>query len=204
MSATTTTAGPGGRRTTARVLGTMAVVGAAAAVAGLGTFGTFTDSTTPVGAPVQTGVVSIGLTAADGSDAVPLDFSGIVAGGSVTQLVDLVNDGDTALSDVALATRATASSLLDTDRVHGLQVTLQSCSEDWAGGFCRGEQREVVELGPVLRDLPLTDPFSLAPGATDHLAVTAVLPSSAGDQFKAQTSRLSLTFTATQRSGTAR
>jgi hypothetical protein len=195
----TTTMGGSARQTAAKVLGSVGVVGVAAAIAGLGAFGTFTDSTTPVGAPVQAGIVSIGLTAADGSATVPLDFTGIVAGGSVTRPVNLVNDGNTALADVSLTTRATTSSLLDTDRVDGLQLTIRSCSVAWANGACSGETRTVVAAGPVLRDLALTDPFSLAVGATDHLAVTAALPSSAGDQFKQQVSQLSLTFTGTQR-----
>lgn len=200
----TTTVGSGRRTTAARVLGSMAVVGAAAAIAGLGAFGTFTDSTTPVSAPVQAGTVSIDLTAADGPGAVPLDFTGIVPGGSVTRTIDLVNDGDTALSDVALATRATASSLLDTDRTDGLQLSVQSCSVAWAGGFCSGDERELLTSGPVLRDLSLADPFSLTPGATDHLAVTASLPSTAGDRFAQQVSRLQLVFTATQQAGADR
>ena len=199
-----TTNGSGGRLTLAKVLGTVGVVGAAAAVAGLGTFGTFTDSTTPVSAPVQAGIVSIGLTAADGSASVPLDFTGIVAGGSVTQAVNLVNDGDTALAGVSLATTAKTSSLLDTDRVNGLQLSVQSCSVAWTGSTCAGDVRTVLASGPVLRDVPLTDPFSRTAKATDHLAVTATLPASAGDAFKQQTSRLSLTFTATQRDGAAR
>ena len=37
-------------RTPRKVLGSLAVIGAAAAVAGMGTFGTFTDSTAPLGA----------------------------------------------------------------------------------------------------------------------------------------------------------
>ena len=196
-----TTIHSGGRLSLARLLGTVGVVGAAAAVAGLGTFGTFTDSTTPVSAPVQAGVVSIGLTAADGSASVPLDFTGIVAGGSVTQAINLVNDGGTALAGVTMATTATTSSLLDTDRVDGLQLSVRSCSVAWTGSTCTGDLRAVLGSGPVLRDLPLTNPFSLAIGATDHLAVTATLPASAGDAFKGQTSRLSMTFTATQRDG---
>jgi hypothetical protein len=55
-----------------------------------------------------------------------------------------------------------------------------------------------------VRTAALVDPFGLAAGATDHLAVTMALPTSAGDAFKEQTSALSLTFTATQRGGANR
>ena len=42
-----------------KIVGAIAAVGAAVAVAGLGTFGGFTDTTSPVGTKVDTGVVSI-------------------------------------------------------------------------------------------------------------------------------------------------
>jgi hypothetical protein len=55
---------------------------AGAAVAGVGTFGSFTDSTTPVGVAVDDGVVSIDLAAPDRLGTVPLTFDGVVPGPS--------------------------------------------------------------------------------------------------------------------------
>ena len=104
------------------MVGSLGVVSAAAAVAGLGVFGTFTDSTHPLTAGVSDGVVSIDLTAAGGGATLPLAFGGIMPGASVTQAVDLVNDGTSALSSVDLATVATASSILDTDVADGLRT----------------------------------------------------------------------------------
>jgi len=193
------------RVTVARLIGSVGVIGAAAAVAGLGTFGAFTDSTTPAAVSVQSGVVSIALAAADGSATVPLSFDGVVPGASVTRAVNLVNDGDSALASVRMGTVATESSVMDTDTVQGLQMTVQSCSVAWTSDFtCTGDVRTLLGSGPVVRDQLLSDPASLAAGTTDHLAVRLELPVSAGDAFKEQASELALTFTATQRAGAER
>lgn len=189
----------------AKVVGSLGVVAAAAAVAGLGVFGTFTDSTSPVAVSVDNGVVSVALTAAGGGASVPLQFGSVLPGSSLTQAVDLVNDGTSALSSVRLATTATKSSLLDSDATNGLQMSVQSCSVAWtAGSTCTGDVRTVLSSGPVVRSTDLAAPRSLAAGATDHLAVTVTLPSSADDSFRAQASDLQMVFTATQRAGTTR
>ncbi|MBB3676107.1 hypothetical protein [Modestobacter versicolor] len=192
------------RVTIARVLGSIGVVGTAAAVAGIGTFGGFTDSTTPAPVSVQSGIVSIALSAADGTATVPLAFDGVVPGASVTQELDLVNDGDAGLASVSLTTAATVSSVLDTDTVNGLQMTVRSCSVAWTAGSCAGDVRTVLAAGPVVRTADLSNPASLTAKATDHLAVTVSLPAAAGDAFKEKSSELALTFTATQRAGTSR
>ena len=193
------------RVTVARLIGSVGVVGAAAAVAGLGTFGAFTDSTTPAAVSVQSRVMSIVLTAADGTATVPLAFDGVVPGASVTRVLDLVNDGTSALASVRLGTVATESSVMDTDTVNGLQMTVQSCSVAWTSdATCTGTVRTLLGSGPVVRDSLLSDPASLAAGTTDHLAVRLELPVSAGDAFEEQSSELALTFTATQRAGAQR
>ena len=193
------------RHTAARVVGSLGVVAAAAAVAGLGVFGSFTDSTSPAVVSVENGTVSVDLTAAGGGASVPLTFGGILPGSSITQPVDLVNDGSSALSRVSLATTATTSSLLDTDRTNGLQLSVRSCSVAWSpSATCAGEVRTVLGAGPVVRTADLAAPLSLTAGARDHLAVTVALPSSADDSFRAQSSDLQLVFTAVQRGGTAR
>ncbi len=50
------------RSTARKVIGSLAILGTAAAVAGLGTYGNFTDSTTPLNTTVDTGALSIDLT----------------------------------------------------------------------------------------------------------------------------------------------
>ncbi|MGY1751048.1 TasA family protein [Modestobacter sp. SYSU DS0511] len=205
MNATRTTASNARRTTAAKVLGSVGVVGTAALVAGLGTFGGFTDSTDTAEVAVESGVVSINLTAGDGSATVPFSFDGVAPGSSVTRPVNLVNDGDSALASVGLSTVATASSLLDSDATNGLQMSVRSCSVAWASDLsCEGTVRTLLAAGPVVRTADLAAPASLTAGATDHLAVTLALPSTAGDAFKGASSELALTFTATQRAGAAR
>jgi hypothetical protein len=199
-----TSAAPSNRSTAYKIAGSIAIAATAAAVAGLGTLGAFTSSTAPTPVSVQDGTVSVGLTAGDGSPSVPLSFS-LTPGASATRTVDLVNRGSAPLSSVSLATVATSSSILDSDPTNGVQMAVDSCSVAWAGdGSCPGVQRAVLASGPAVRTAPLVNPFGLAAGATDHLAVTLALPATAGDAFKEQSSALSLTFTATQRDGAPR
>jgi hypothetical protein len=192
------------RPTALKIAGSIAIAATAAAVAGLGTLGSFTDSTSPTPVAVQNGTVSIDLTAGDGSASVPLNFA-VGPGASATKNINLVNDGSVALKSVSLATVATTSSILDSDPTNGLQMSVESCSVTWAAdGTCAGAQRTVLASGPAVRTSTLTNPFGLAAGATDHLAVTLGLPATAGDEFKSQSSSLGLTFTATQRDGGSR
>jgi hypothetical protein len=192
------------RPTAFKIAGSIAIAATAAAVAGLGTFGSVTDSSSPTPVAVQDGTVSIDLTAGDGSASVPLSFA-VVPGSSSTKTINLVDDGSVALKSVSLATTATTSSILDSDPTNGLQMSVESCSIAWAAdGTCAGAQRTVLASGPAVRTANLANPFGLVAGATDHLAVTLGLPATAGDQFKSQTSSLSLTFTATQRDGGSR
>ena len=88
------------RGTTRKVLGSLAVIGTAAAVAGLGTFGTFTDSTTPVSAQLTSGTVSIDL--AQPAAPIPATTAGLLPGDSIARTVTLSNDGNSPLSTVAL------------------------------------------------------------------------------------------------------
>lgn len=202
MDATTTVVSH--RPTAYKIAASIAIAATAAAVAGLGTFGTFSSSTAPTPVAIQNGTVSINLTAGDGSASVPLSFS-VSPGSSTTQNVNLVNGGSAALQSISLATVATTSSILDSDPTNGVQMQVDDCSVAWAaGGTCSGVQRTVLASGPAVRTVTLANPFGLAAGATDHLAVTLGLPATAGDAFKSQSSGLSLTFTAVQRDGAPR
>jgi hypothetical protein len=194
------------RRSAASVLGAIAAVGVAAAVAGLGTFGDFTESTAPVNTTVNTGVVSIALSQAGDTGILPFAGGQMLAGDSRTHLVDLVNDGNTALGSVTLKSWASASSILDSDRTNGLQLSVESCSVAWsADKSCAGSRRSFY-TGPILvADNALAGAASLTPGSVDHLLLTATLPTTAsGDAFEGATSALNFVFTGTQRTGTVR
>ena len=118
--------------TARKVVGSLGVLGTAAAVAGMGTFGNFTDSTTPVATTIQSGTLSIDLT--QPGFAVPVTTTGFVPGDSMTRAVNLVNDGNSPLGSVTLSSSATASSVLTTDITNGLQLTVKECSVAWTQG----------------------------------------------------------------------
>jgi hypothetical protein len=197
------------RTTAKKVVGSLAVIGAAAAVAGLGTFGTFTDSSTPVATTVQSGTVDINLT--QPGFAIPVTTTGFVPGDSLTRSVNLVNSGNVALGSVTLGTTVGTPSVLTTDATNGLQLAVKSCSVPWtqagtataATYTCSGTERALAS-GPAVSNLTLNNPASLAAGATDYLTFAISLPTTADNTFQGKTAALSLTFTGTQRTGSAR
>ena len=197
------------RRTRARIAASVAVLGAAAGVAGLGTFGSFTDSTTPVTSRTDTGVLSIALTEAAHTATLSLFDPGVfLAGDAESSPVDLFNDGTAALSELRLGSVARESSVLDTDRVDGLQLAVESCSEAWdavdGGWACAGTTTRHY-AGPIVTDVALRGGAALAPGGTEHLLLTARLPSTTtADLVEGATSSLEFVFSGTQRDGVAR
>ena len=118
--------------TARKVVGSLGVLGTAAAVAGMGTFGSFTDSTAPVATTIQSGTLSIDVS--QQGYAVPVTTTGFVPGDSLTRAVNLVNDGNSALGSVTLSSSATVSSVLTTDVSNGLQLTVKKCSVAWTQG----------------------------------------------------------------------
>ena len=205
MSTTTLAASSTARK----VVGSLGVIGAAAAVAGMGTFGSFTDSTAPVNTTVASGTVDINL--AGVGAAIPATVEGFVPGDSVTRAVNLVNGGTSPLASVTLNTTVTNPSILTTDATNGLQLAVTSCSVPWTQAgtataptyTCSGTTRSLGR-GPIANSMVLDTPASVAVGATDHLTFSISLPTGAGDNFQGKSSGLSLVFTGTQRTGTAR
>jgi hypothetical protein len=200
------------RNTARKIVGSLAVVGTAAAVAGLGTYGNFTDSTTPLNTTVDTGTMSINLTQPGGAVAIPVSTAGFVPGDSMSRAVNLVNDGGTALGSVSLAsTLTTPANALTSDGVNGLQLSVKTCSVAWTQGgtpsaptyTCSGAERTLM-AGSAVNNATLANPASLAAGGVDNVVFTISLPTSAGNNMQGLTAGLSLTFTAAQRAGTAR
>ena len=195
--------------TARKVVGSLGVIGAAAAVAGMGTFGSFTDSSTPVATTIQSGTLNIDVT--QQGFAVPVTTAGFVPGDSLTRAVNLVNSGNVALGSVTLNTTVSAPSVLTTDTTNGLQLAVKSCSVPWtqagtataATYSCTGTER-VLGSGPAVSNLTLSNPASLAAGATDYLTFAVSLPTTADNTFQGKSAALSLVFTGTQRTGIAR
>jgi hypothetical protein len=195
------------RRPAAKVIGSIGVLAAAVAVAGTGTFGTFTDSTSSLDSHVDTGTVSIDLAAPAQHIDFPYVDGGWKPGDRSYMVIDLVNTGTSALSTVKLDITAPVSSLLDADRTKGLQLTIDGCDRAWdtaSGQYsCLGTVTRHY-AGPVVLSSQLPAAASLAAGGVDHLLGTVTLPETAGNEFMGAQTVLGVLFTGTQRPGTAR
>ena len=199
--------------TTGKVLASTVLLGAAASVAGLGTFGTFT-STTSATAQVSSGKVAIAL-GADGSAANRLNVTAakLVPGDTVQRAVQLSNAaGQQDLSSITLTTTAPTSSLLDTDLTNGLQLVVDACSVPWTEAgtapaytyTCTGVTKSVLTSRPVKgANMPLTNLVSTTAGNTDNLRVTLTFPTAANDTFQNQSSSLLFAFNGTQRAASS-
>ncbi len=191
----------------AKAVASVGVLAAAAAVAGMGSFGTFTDSTSPVDTNVDTGVLSINLSPAASYATVPVTPGALLPGDRTSTPFDLVNDGNLAWEAVTFKSWATSSSALDSDTVNGLQLTVESCSDSWtvagSGYVCGGDVRSFY-TGPIVMDRALEGAASLTAGGVDHLLATITFPTTGGDALKNNSSRLAFQFNAVQRNGAAR
>jgi hypothetical protein len=201
-------------RTPRKVLGSLAVIGAAAAVAGMGTFGTFTDSTAALDASVTSGTLDINLAAGDTAGSLAVSATGFVPGDSLSRSVTLTNDGTSALGSITLSSVSSTNTLLTSDRTNGLQLAVDSCSVAWTrttnatGGAvytCSGTKKAVVASSPAVQAATaVTGLNSMAAKTTDHLVVTVSLPTLADNSFQNLSTTLSVSFTATQQTGTNR
>jgi predicted ribosomally synthesized peptide with SipW-like signal peptide len=187
------------------------VLGTAASIAGLGTFATFTSSTS-ASHTVSSGTVTIALGATGAStNRLTVGAAAIAPGDTIQRSVDLINSGSLDLASVTLTTTATTSSLLDTDTTNGLQMVIDKCSVAWTESgppytyICGGTTSSVLASRPVIGSaLALSNLSSLTSGTTDHLRVTLTLPSGAGSTLQNQTSTISYAFTGTQRAATSK
>src|SRR5689334_24468058 len=111
-----------------KLLVSLAIVAAAASIAGLGTYATFTSSTS-ASQSLSSGTVTIGLGATGAStNRLTVGASNIAPGDTIQRSVDLINQGSLDLASVSLTTSATTSSLLNTDTTNGLQMAIDRCS----------------------------------------------------------------------------
>jgi spore coat-associated protein N len=198
------------RKTLKRLMGSFAVVGAAAAMAGMGTFATFTSSTS-ASHTISSGTVSIALGATGAANRLTVGASNVVPGDTIQRAADLINNGGASadnLSGIVLTTTASPSSLLDTDATNGLQMTIDKCSVAWTetgtapaySYTCSGTTSTVLASRAVIgAALPLSGLASLSTGATDHLRVTLTLPTAAPNTMQGLTSTVSYNFLGTQR-----
>ena len=193
--------------TRGKLLVTALAVGGAAAVSGLGTFGTFT-STTSANTSVSSGTVSITLgTAGTAANRLTMGASGLVPGDTVQRAVDLSVNGNQALSAIALTTTASPSSVLDTDATNGLQMMIDECSVPWTESgtspaftyTCSGTTSSVLANRAVIGSNLALPGVGLNPSDQSYLRVTLTLPTTADNTFQGQSSAIAFDFTGTQR-----
>jgi predicted ribosomally synthesized peptide with SipW-like signal peptide len=196
-----------------KLLISLAVISAAASIAGLGTFATFTSSTS-ASQSVSSGTVTIALGATGAStNRLTVGASNIAPGDTIQRSVDLIDSGSIDLASITLTTNATSSSLLDTDATNGLQMVIDRCSNAWTEGgtapaytyTCSGATSTVLASRAIIgTNLALSNLSALTNGVTDHLRVTLSFPSAAPNSFQNQSSTVQYTFTGTQRAGTSK
>jgi spore coat-associated protein N len=192
-----------------KLLLTIALLGAAASIAGLGTFATFTSSTS-ASHTVSSGTVTIALGATGAStNRLNVDATAIAPGDTIQRSVDLIDQGTINLASVTLTTSATTSSVLDTDATNGLQMVIDKCSQAWTEAgppytyTCGGSTSTVLSSRAVIQTgMTLSNLSSLTAGSTDHLRVTLTFPSGAGNSFQNKSSTIQYTLTGTQRTAT--
>ncbi|MDR6988366.1 putative ribosomally synthesized peptide with SipW-like signal peptide [Paenarthrobacter nitroguajacolicus] len=196
------------KTTSGKILASVALVGTAAAVAGMGTYGAFTSSTSASQA-VTAGTVTIALGTGT-SNTLNVPIAGLLPGDKVEKLVTLANTGNSDLNNVTLTTSAgTTASLLTTDTTNGLQLTIENCSVAWTGTAapytCAGTKTTVLANGPVIAaNKVLNNLTSLTSAKTDNLKVTTALPATANNDFQGATSTIGFSFTGTQRTETTK
>ena len=87
------------KTTSGKILASVALVGTAAAVAGMGTYGAFT-STTSASQAVTAGTVVIALNEAGAANTLNVPVTGLLPGDSVEKIATLTNTGNSALNSI--------------------------------------------------------------------------------------------------------
>lgn len=186
-----------------KLLFSLAVVGAAASIASLGTFATFTNSTS-ASHTIATGTLS--LTAP--FSRLGTGATAVAPGDTMQRAIDLSYSGTISFASATLTTSASPSSALDTDGTNGLQMAIDKCSQAWTEAgppytyTCGGSTSTVLASRALIGSGMALSNLTLTAGSTDHLRVTVSLPSSADNTFQNLSSTISYTFTGTQRAGT--
>lgn len=192
------------KTTTGKVIASLALVGAAAGVAGLGTYGAFTSSTS-ASDTVASGTVAIALGATGTTNRLSVGASNLVPGDTIQRAATLTNAaGNQNLSAITLTTSALPTSLLDTNITMGLQVVVDACSVPWTEAgtspaftyTCSGTTTTVLASRPVIgANMALASLASVTAGLTDNLRVTMTLPSTADNTLQGQSSTIGFNFT---------
>lgn len=192
------------------ILASLGLLGAAASVAGLATYATFTDSTT-ASESISSGLVDINLGAVGVDNRLTVAATGIVPGDMMQRAFKLTNSSSDAVAAITLTTSATTSSALDTDATNGLQMLIERCSVAWTESgtspafsyTCSGSTTTVLATRAIIGSSLALSNLTLTSGATDNLRLTLSLPTTAGNTLQNLSSTVLYSFTATQRAAQA-
>lgn len=205
-----------------KILLSLAAVGAAASIATMGTFATFTDTASSTTGNISTGTVDINLGASGANNRLSIGATGLVPGDTLQRRAVLTNAGSEDLASVSLTTAAGTSSILDTDATDGLQMKIERCTNGtWTEsastpytytcdllpgtGLNNGTRGTVLAHRSVIGStMSLASMGSLTSGGSDDVVITLDLPTSAGNSFQNKTSTIVYTFNATQRAATSK
>lgn len=215
--ATSATTRKAKRTTAAKLAASVLLVAGAASVAGLGTFGSFTSSTS-ASEQVASGTIKLGLN--QGVQGTTLAATGLVPGDTVQRDVTLTRGAtDEKFGSLRLTSTASAANALSTDTTNGLRIAVDQCSVAWTKGATAGATDKTPltcggTVTPVLTDRALVQsnvdlPNALAALNTDasrtsNLRVTLTLPSAAGNEFQGLSNTANLVFDVTQRAAESR
>ena len=200
------------RKNSAKLLASVVLVGGAASVAGLGTFGAFT-STTAATQNVATGTLALSL-AQHSSLGTTVDATNLVPGDTVQRSVTLSRSAaNEKFGSVLLSTAGTSSNVLTSDATKGLQVTVEDCTVPWTQVgttktfTCGGTTSTLISARPVIQtnlDLGNATTTLNAAAAAANLRITLALPVAADNTFQGKSNAITFTFDATQRAAESR
>lgn len=194
-----------------KVFGSLAVLGVAASVAGLGTFASFTSSTS-ASQSISSGTVSIALGASGPANRLAVAATNLVPGDTVQRAVDLTSNSSDPLGSVTLQTSAAPSNALTTD-ANGLTVKVDKCSVAWTESgtapaytyTCSGTTTSILAASAAGNTSTLSSLAALSSGSsTDHLLVTLALPTAAGNSLQGLSTTITYAFNGTQRAAASK
>jgi spore coat-associated protein N len=198
------------KSTSSKVLASAALLAAAAGVAGMGTYGGFTASTS-ASAAVDSATVS--LTGADNNLSIPA--TKIIPGDTIQRTFKLVNGGNLDLAGITLTTSTASPSLLTTDATNGLQLQIDKCPAAWSvtetGAYTCNSPGTVAQGTAVLAKRAVIGESIALPGlaaatanASDNLRITLTLPTTAGNEFQGKSSTINFAFNAATRAAASK
>ena len=179
---------------------------------GMGTWATFTGSTTVTQGSTGSGTMSLTVPPAGASNRLTLGASDIAPGDTIQRAVNLTVGGTVDMSAIALTTTAPTTSALDTNATHGLQLAIDRCSQAWTESgsspaftyTCGGSTSSVLASRAVIGASVALSNLGVSAGSTNYLRVTLSFPTTADDTYQGLTSAVSYQFAGTQRAGTSK